>query len=1066
MRLGVTSAPIVVALAWQSFAACAKIALANLGPGEGPVEERGVERKLAAILAADMVGYSRLMERDETGTITRQKVHRQELIDPEIASHNGRIVKTTGDGLLAEFGSVVDAVACAVAIQRAMAEREAEVPEERRIQYRIGINLGDIVIDEGDIYGDGVNIAARLEEIAEPGGLSISGTAYDQLKQKVDAGYEFLGERKVKNIAEPVRVYRVLVEPGAAGTVIGEKRPKPGRWRLPAVAAAVVIAAAVVAVRWQPWAPDVEPASIERMAFALPDKPSIAVLPFDNLSGDPGQGVLVDGITENIITTLAKVPGLFVIARNSTFTYKGKPTKVQQVAEELGVRYVLEGSVQRSGETMRTTAQLVDALSGRHIWAERYDRNVTDIFALQDEIALNILTALQVALTEGERARLSRAQTGNLEAYLQYLQAVAHFRRFTREDNDQARRLAEQAIELDPEFAAVWVILGWTHQIAARFGWSESRAVSYKRVAEIARKARSLDESDPGVYSLLGAVNRSQRKFDEAITMGRKAISLGPSVADYYASLAVNTYYAGNFEETVTLTKKAMRLHPKFPDWYLYRIGVAYRMLGQYEEAVAALKQFYERLPKRNLLSLTALAATYSMMGRNAEARALVTEALELDPKASAERVAKMHYFRDPAHLERILDALRKAGLPQSPPLPLPDKPSIAVLPFDNLSADPDQEYFADGMAEDIITDLSKISGLFVIARNSSFAYKGKQADVRAIARELGVKYILEGSVRRAGDQVRINAQLIDATTGGHVWADRFDGDLSDVFALQDGVIGRIVSALAVKLTDAEKSRQATRRKDINLEAYDNLLRGRQLLSRIAGQDTGKAKEYFEKAISIDPSYGRAYTNLGLLFWSEWRLWGRDRDANLARADEYGRKAIELDPTDAGARVLLAVVYQYQKRHDLAEIEADKAIALNPTHAETLGNLGGYLRFAGRPRESIEYLERAVRLDPYHPTVFLTWLGSSYSWIGQHDQAIKILKNAISREPDYIVNHLVLAAAYGQSGRDADARAEASEVLRLNPKFSLSVFAAFVPIRRKADLDRLVMALRKAGIPE
>jgi adenylate cyclase len=630
------------------------------------VEEPGVgevERRLTAILAIDVVGYSRLMEADEVGTLARLKALRADIIDPTVAKHHGTIVKTMGDGLLIEFSSIVEAVEAAVTVQRASLARNGDLPEAQRIRFRMGINLGDVIVEDGDIFGDGVNVAARLEAFASPGGICVRREVRDQIRGKLDLAFEDMGEVEVKNIARPVRVDRILLD-GQLAASSGSPAIKGStakRW----IAVGALLLALFGAGLWWQQAPDVEPASRDRMAFELPDEPSIAVLPFDNLSDDPEREVFVDGFTDNIITTLAQVPRLFVIARNSTFAYKGKPIKVRQVAEELGVEYVLHGSIQRSGETLRISAQLVNALSGEYVWAARYDRNMKGVFALQDEIAFNILTALEVALTEGERARIVRAQTENLEAYLRYLQAARHYRHFTREDNERARQLAEQAIALDPEFAGAWLYLGWTHQIAARFGWSPSAGESYERATEIAQEALSLDDKDPGVYSLLGAVHRSQRNFDEALAMGRRAVALAPNVADYHANLAVTTYYAGDFEETIALVKAAMRLHPNFPDWYLYRIGVAYRMLGRYGEAEAALKQFYDRLPKRNLLSITALAATYGMMGRDAEARALVAEARELDPDASVERVAKMHYFRDPTHLERILDALREAGLPE-----------------------------------------------------------------------------------------------------------------------------------------------------------------------------------------------------------------------------------------------------------------------------------------------------------------------------------------------------------------------------------------------------------------
>ncbi len=371
-------------------------------------EER-VERRLAAILVADVVGYSALIRADEEGTRAAVRQHNAETVEPQIAAHNGRIFKTVGDGLLAEFASVVDAVRCAVEIQNAIKDHNADVVAEKRVEFRIGVNLGDVIVEGDDLHGDGVNVAARLEGLAEPQGICISGSAFEQVRDKLELGFEDLGDQQVKNIDRPVRAYRVLSDPDDAGKIVTAPTKRATRWKVPALAAAlVVIIAAGGLAWWQPWAPDVEPASVERMAFPLPEKPSIAVLPFDNLSGDPEQDYFGDGIAENIITALSKIPDMFVIARNSSFTYKGKPVKVQQVAEELGVRYVLEGSVQRSGDQVRVTAQLIDAVTGHHLWAERYDRQLTDIFALQDDIAQNIVTALEVKLTAGEQARVWR----------------------------------------------------------------------------------------------------------------------------------------------------------------------------------------------------------------------------------------------------------------------------------------------------------------------------------------------------------------------------------------------------------------------------------------------------------------------------------------------------------------------------------------------------------------------------------------------------------------------------------------------------------------------------------
>jgi TolB-like protein/class 3 adenylate cyclase len=414
-----------------------------------------VKRKLAAILSADVKGYSRLMGEDEEVTLRTLNVYK-EVMGSLIQQHRGRVVGTAGDSVLAEFGSVVDAVQCAVEMQQVLRAKNAVVPENRRMEFRIGINLGD-VIEEGDtIYGDGVNIAARLEGLAEAGGICISGSAFEQIENKLPLRYDYLGEQEVKNIAKPVRVYRARIEPEAVPSKLGKEK-KPAQKRLPkaalAIIAVVVIAGAVSLYHFvlRP-APPRELASKERMAYQLPDQPSIAVLPFVNMSGDPKQEFFSDGITESIITALSKIPRLLVIARNSTFTYKGKPVKVKQVSEELGVRYVLEGSVQRSADRVRIEAQLIDALSGHHVWAERYERDLKDPFAMQDEVTLKILKAMQVKLTEGETAILIQKWncSENLECYLKFLEAQNYVTRHTIEGNALARRKAEEALALCP----------------------------------------------------------------------------------------------------------------------------------------------------------------------------------------------------------------------------------------------------------------------------------------------------------------------------------------------------------------------------------------------------------------------------------------------------------------------------------------------------------------------------------------------------------------------------------------------------------------------------------------
>lgn len=478
--------------------------------------DKGNTRRLAAILAADVVDYSRLMHEDEDATIAAWQAARQDIIDPIIAEHEGRIVKHTGDGFLAEFSTVRPAVRCAVALQEALADSA--------LDFRMGVNLGDIVADEDDIHGDGVNIAARLEGLADPGGIFISGSVHDQVHNRLDLAFEDLGEQQVKNIAKPVRVYRIVLGQVATGTFPASST-KSSRWPVVAAVGVVVIALAAGLFAWQPWVTRVEPASVEKMRFPLPEKPSIAVLPFDNLSGDPKQEYFSDGMTESIITALSKIPRMFVIAPNSTFTYKGKAVKVQKVAEELGVRYVLEGSMQRSENRVRITAQLIDALTGRHIWAEQYDRELKDIFALQDDVAQNVVTALEVKLTEGEQARLWRGQTTNTEAYEYFVRGGDLFRRLTKADNAESRRLMEKALALDPGFAAAWIGVARTLQLDAQFGWTTDRRQSMIRARKYVQKSLALDDTQAESYAVMSRLALIAKQHDQALAHCNKAFS-------------------------------------------------------------------------------------------------------------------------------------------------------------------------------------------------------------------------------------------------------------------------------------------------------------------------------------------------------------------------------------------------------------------------------------------------------------------------------------------------------------------------------------------------------------
>jgi adenylate cyclase len=1027
---------------------------------------QNVKRKLTAILSADVEGYSRLMDDDEVGTIRTLNTYKGAMTDL-IRHYRGRVVDAPGDNLLAEFASVVDAVNCAVEIQRELAERNQELPSERRMQFRMGVNLGDVVEEEDRIYGDGVNIAARLESLAESGGICISGTVYDHIKNKVELEYEHMGEQTVKNISEPIVVYRVLSSPGAAAhRVINAKKVMGKKMRNAAFAiSAVLVLGVAVFVIWslylQP-APSIEPASVEKMALPLPDKPSIAVLPFENLSGDPDQEYFSDGMTEQIITGLSVVPNLFVIARQSTFAYKGKPVKIQQIAEELGVRYVLEGSIQKSGDRIRLTAQLIDAIKGHHLWAARYDRNLKDIFELQDEVTMKIITELQVQLTEGEQARLRAKRTNNLQAYLKLMQGVKPLFTFTKEGNALARRIFKEVIALDPEFPQAYNLLGTTHRLDVLYGSSKSPPESLKKAEELIRKAIALDESYPEAHSQLGQLYLMKRQFEKAIAECRLAVDLSPNNARAHIFMGIVLMYAGNHEEAVRHSEKALRLNPNPAGYYFWILAATYIHAQRYEEAIAASKKALDRSPDDLFVHLTA-AAAYSMAGLENEAAAEVEEVLRIKPKYSAQDMMNLPYKID-ADKRFFISALRKAGLPENPPLELPDKPSIAVLPFDNLSDDPEQEYFSDGLAEEIITALSKVPKIFVIARNSSFTFKGKAVKVQTIGRELGVKYVLEGSVRKAGDRVRITAQLIDAINGHHLWAKRYDREFNDIFALQDEITDKILTSLQVKLTEGEQA-GVWRKRTENINAYEKFIKGLEHFRLWTKDGNLLARRLWEEAIEIDPQYTAIYVSLAYTY-SRASLWGWSKNpkASFQRAEELAKKALALDDSNPDTYALLGNLSLWKGQYDQAVSFGEKAVNLNPNGSDVAGLYALNLSAAGRQKEAIAWFKKSARLNPITPAWVLQYLGRAYILAGKYEDAMAVLKEILARNPEFLGGHIYLAAAYSLAGRDDDARTSTEEVLRIDPKFSLEGYSKLLGFKDEADKRLLMNAMRKAGL--
>ena len=626
------------------------------------------KRKLVAILSASAEGGSLPKGEKELETLQTLKALRQEMCSL-IEKHQGRVLYSPGGNLLAEFTSAVDAVRCAMEIQDDLRVRNEALPEEGRTPPRIGIHLGEVVEEEGTLRGDGVDVAILLEGLADTGAVCISGSAYDQTRDRLTAGYEYLGEHRFQHMVEPVRAYRVLLNPKKNGRVAGRTGLLSYlETRLDIIKVAVTAASVLVGIGalynsyFRASSPPVGVASVQRMALPLPDKPSIAVLPFQNMTGDPGQEYFADGFTEQIITSLSKIPALFVISRTSTFSYKGKPVKVQQVSEELGVRYVLEGSIQKYSQRVRINVQLVDAISGQHVWAQSYDRALKDIFGLQDEVILRIASALSVNLTMGEQARGWAEGTKSLEAYLKLMQGRAYLLQGNRESNALGRRMAEEAIALDPKYAEAYVVLGTTYTNDVFLGTNNPRD-SIAKAIELIQKSLSLNGHLADARSKLGLLYVWSGRYDEAIAEAERGVELDPNSGQLNYNLATTLRFAGRSKEAIPVIQKALRQEPIAPDIYVQNMALIYFQAGDCKEAISTCEKGLKRQPD-NLNSHAIRAAVYGFCGREEQARREAIEVLRINPKFTVESYTKILPYKDQSNKDLTIQGLRKAGLP------------------------------------------------------------------------------------------------------------------------------------------------------------------------------------------------------------------------------------------------------------------------------------------------------------------------------------------------------------------------------------------------------------------
>ena len=624
-----------------------------------------MERRLTAILAADVVSYGRLMGEDEAGTLVALKAHRAELIEPKAAQYSGRIIKLMGDGTLMEFPSVVDAVAFAVELQNAMQARNANIAEAQQIHYRIGINIGDVIVEDDDIYGDGVNVAARLEGLSEPGGICIPRNVRDQIRDKLDLTIKDLGEVEVKNIARPIRAFRVVMDDKAANlvtpvtpVVATPAVTKSGHHRHIAIALSIFLVSISGLTWWQSWGPFEKTSPNEQARLSQTEELSITVLAFKNLSGDPSQEYLSDAISEDITTELSRFSDLVVISRESAFSYKGQSKTAKEIGQELDIRYLLEGSVRRSGDNLRVTAQLIDTIRENHVWSEKYDRKVDDVLVVQDDIVRSVVSTLGEEIWRNAAAQLKRKPLENFEAYDYRLRGSEALHKLTIASNEEARGLYKKALKLDPEMGLAYVGLAWTHLLDY---WFDVRPEALDVSDEYTQKAAEVGAPGYHVHRLLAEISSSRGNHDKALEHNARAIELNPNDGDLLASRASLLAYSGQLDEARTFVDEALRRNPHHPDWYGSTSARIHYLKGNYEQALAVLNRIESPVSWDHQI----MAASYAQLGNDEKAKSHAQSILAINPEFSLTRFIEISPYRREADRLHILDGLSKAGLPE-----------------------------------------------------------------------------------------------------------------------------------------------------------------------------------------------------------------------------------------------------------------------------------------------------------------------------------------------------------------------------------------------------------------
>ncbi len=979
-------------------------------------------RRLAAILAADVVGYSRLIELDEAGTLAALRERRRAILQPLVVQHHGRIVKVMGDGVLVEFASAVNAVQCAVELQQRFGAANEGLPDARRIELRAGVNLGDVVVDSGDLFGDGVIIAVRLQAMAEPGGITISGSVHDQVAGKLAAAFDDLGPRAVKNSAKSVQVYRVRT---GSELTVARQAPDP---------------------------------------FV---SPSLAVLPFNNLSGDPAQDYFADGVVEDIIGALSRFKSFAVIARNSSFVYKGRAIDVRQVAKDLGVRYVLEGSVRRAGGTLRLAAQLVDGVTGAHLWAQSFDGALDEVFHFQDRITESVATLVEPLIEVAEIKRSRTERPKSVALYDMILRAHSKLSTQLKEDNAEAYALLTEALALAPDNARILghSVMALSHRIS--MGWPPIGTDDVQRCSELARRALRLASGDATVMAMCGVMLvHTAKDYNWGMAAIHAATDANPNSMEVVIMAGIAHLHCGSVADALDLFHRAIRLSPRDPSAHFSLTGIAHAqmILGNFAEALNWAERSLVHSPNFNA-TLWMLIAGNAQLGRMVTAQRYLAEFKKIAPNVTVSRIWAGQPQMDPSRMANILAGLRLAGLPEGPE-PEPAIPSLAVLPFQNMSGDPEQAYFADGIADDIITALSRFKSFAVIARNSSFTYKGRAVDVRQVAKDLGVRYVLEGSVRRAGAKLRITAQLADGTSGAHLWARNFDGALDDVFDFQDRITESVATLVEPHIQSAEIER-SRRERPGSIAVYDLYLRAMAKIFSDESDAVLEACDLLDDALNLEPD------NASILAYAAFATFVRNhfrkQQGDAEKCAELARRALQHAAGDATVLALCGIALIHLPKDYVRGMAALlAALEANPNSSLIVGNAGvGHLH-CGDIEQALTLTHRAIRLSPRDAEAHysLTGIAHAHMVLGNYAEALDWAARSLALGPNYFPTFWMLIAANAHLGRLGEAHRFLAEFRRLAPGTTVASIWSGQPQKYADRMANILEGLRMAGLEE